>query len=428
MDNYRHALVAAASEGHADIVELVLRIPQLDPNDFTAEDPSPIREAATNGHAHVLRALLETRRVDVDWVDDYSATPLFHATDQGHVEAVRVLLEFDADPFLGDIDDQTPVQVAAREGQLEIMRAFIDKKPACATHRNFDSWTPLMHAAEAGHVDMVKLLLASGGNEHSQDQESAADAGTPLFWAAYAGRVDVVDVLLENGAVVDVNTPDATQRTPLIVAASCGRKHVVQKLLDAGAHVDSVNSAGMSALALAIKSGDQQTALVLIKAGADPNLQDHGPDNRMASRSRTAGNSPLSRAAAAGFGMLVRAMMVYESTNPNLCDEKHASPLVCAIAQRQAGVVGMLLASPKVDVNVVDHELGHPLFVAIESKEAAIFSMLLAVEGIDMTVTDSKGRTVWWAAFETSDRHILAAMKRSNKFQSHERFAASLMV
>ena len=51
ISSYKHALVVAATRGHADIVEQLLRIPDLDPDDFFPEDRAPIREEI--GRAHV---------------------------------------------------------------------------------------------------------------------------------------------------------------------------------------------------------------------------------------------------------------------------------------------------------------------------------------------------------------------------------------
>lgn len=423
---YKDALRIAASDGHAGIVEQLLRIPQLDPNSTNSADSghAPIWVAAARGHTDVLRALLETGRADPNWADAYNTTALWIAAERGHGRAARVLLDFGADPLVEDVDGKTPVARAARGGELEIMRAFIQRDAACATYRSSNSWTPLMYAAEGGRIDVVQLLLEAGANTSPEDDEGS---GTPLFWAAYAGRAAVVEMLLSNGSQADINTPHASQRTPLMVAASCGHEDVVRQLLDAGADVDSVNNSGMTALALAVKGRNAGTAAMLLAAGADPNRKDSERGNRTAP-SRTTGSTPLARAAAAGLAELVEAMLGLEATDANACGDDAASPLVCAIANRQTDVVRAMIASRRVDVNLPDHELGQPLFIAIEMKTAPIFSLLLAAEGIDMSVKDRFGRTVWWAAFETCDTEILATMERSKNFQKHERFAASLMV
>ena len=72
--------------------------------------------------------------------------------------------------------------------------------------------TPLSWAAENGHEEIVKLLLASDGvDPDSKDKHGK----TPLLWAAAKGHKNVVNLLLpENG--IDPDSKDIDYgRTPL---------------------------------------------------------------------------------------------------------------------------------------------------------------------------------------------------------------------
>ena len=75
------------------------------------------------------------------------------------------------------------------------------------------SLTPLMTAARAGHVEVVRRLLARGAAVNA-----AADGhGTALAVAAANNRVEVVRALLAAGADPNAGTP--TGHTPLMFAA-----------------------------------------------------------------------------------------------------------------------------------------------------------------------------------------------------------------
>jgi len=80
--------------------------------------------------------------------------------------------------------------------------------------------TPLQVAAEAGHADIVKLLLEHDANAEWQ----CCDGGTALYFAAENGHLEVVKALVEGGAKLLVFP------SPLVAAMKGGHKDVVQYL------------------------------------------------------------------------------------------------------------------------------------------------------------------------------------------------------
>ena len=56
--------------------------------------------------------------------------------------------------------------------------------------------TPLMEAAQEGHLDLVKYLLKQNANVHAQ----TGTGDTALTYACENGHTDVAEVLLEHGA------------------------------------------------------------------------------------------------------------------------------------------------------------------------------------------------------------------------------------
>lgn len=67
---------------------------------------------------------------------------------------------------------------------------------------------------------------------------------TPLHHAAYAGHVEIIELLLEAGAAVDA--PALNGSTPLMRAIQSSRPACVDALLKAGANVNAVNRTGES--------------------------------------------------------------------------------------------------------------------------------------------------------------------------------------
>ena len=63
----------------------------------------------------------------------------------------------------------------------------------------YPSWyaaPPLIRAAQAGHSEMVRLLLANGADVNARD----AGGGTALIWACNDDHIDCVRLLLAAGA------------------------------------------------------------------------------------------------------------------------------------------------------------------------------------------------------------------------------------
>lgn len=70
--------------------------------------------------------------------------------------------------------------------------------------------TPLMEAASAGHVDIVRLLIA-----HHADVNAVSGSGnTPLMYACAGGHEECVRALLESGANVEDHNENG--HTPLM--------------------------------------------------------------------------------------------------------------------------------------------------------------------------------------------------------------------
>jgi len=106
--------------------------------------------------------------------------------------------------------------------------------------------TPLHLAAERGHIEVMKSLLAAGADVLAKDD----DHWTPLHFAARDGRKDAAALLLENHA--DVNARAKSDRwTPLLLAAFNNQLAVAELLLSNGADIGAKTNHGKSGVRLA---------------------------------------------------------------------------------------------------------------------------------------------------------------------------------
>ena len=112
---------------------------------------------------------------------------------------------------------ETALTLACCGGFLEVadflIKAGADIELGCST--------PLMEAAQEGHLDLVKYLLKQNANVHAQ----TGTGDTALTYACENGHTDVADVLLQHGA-------DLVSAVFLLYSRQKIKQHLTLYLLD----------------------------------------------------------------------------------------------------------------------------------------------------------------------------------------------------
>ena len=218
--------------------------------------------------------------VSAVWGQAAGENPVVAAARDGDLQAVRALIAKRANVNEPARDGSTALVWAAYHSNLEMTRALLAAGAAVDTANNYGI-TPLLQASRAGDAAVMQALLKAGASSklaHPQGE-------TPLMAAARTGSIGAVRMLLESDA--DVNASDAyQQQTPLMWAAAEGHAEVVQALLTAKAdpnrkarvtaledrkHADHPTG-GFTALMFAARNGHEAAAKALIAGGADPKL------------------------------------------------------------------------------------------------------------------------------------------------------------
>ena len=218
--------------------------------------------------------------------------PLIQAVITQNIEQVKTLLSEGADVNIKTKDGQTPLHIAARNGQVDIVDMLL-AKGADFTVQNSNGRTIaglakvnghmeifeliIKHAnqsgdnkeimtiydyASIGDIEKVKSLILEGINVNTKSQNGVM----ALHWASVNGHRNIAELLIQNGA--DVNVQINSGQTPLLLACQMGKKDVVALLLTKGADFN-IKFRNRSPLSYARDNDHTEIVELLRKHGAE---------------------------------------------------------------------------------------------------------------------------------------------------------------
>jgi len=144
----------------------------------------------------------------------------------------------------------------------------------------------LVRLCENGNLTVAAELIMAKADLNMPDPDIGV---TPLIAAANAGHLDICKYLFRKSAEVSAEVNDGTRRTALHAAAQMGFSSVVQLLLEKNADPKAVDLTLTHPLHLAVRYGNAGAAELLMKAKANPNQSDdqgHVPINDAVARDR----------------------------------------------------------------------------------------------------------------------------------------------
>jgi ankyrin repeat protein len=268
------AIFPAIEAGDLDIVRRLL---DEDPGlvhvrhaDLSVHHWTPLQFASAKGQLDACRLLVE-RGAEVYTNPMNTYPPVMQAAWNKHVEVVRYFLEEVPDKAAGTNGLGVAINLAARQGWVEIVRKHLERDPLVVHQRGWIGDTPLHWPSHNNHAEIVTMLLDAGAEIEAD--EINCYGGKPLHWASEHAPA-AVRVLLDRGADVNSRNRKASSEfhgmTPLIMNATqkddCSE--VTQLLIAAGADLAAVDSNGKTALDHARERGLAKIQEVLRRHGA----------------------------------------------------------------------------------------------------------------------------------------------------------------
>jgi ankyrin repeat protein len=239
------ALMYAARQNGVDAAA-ALADSKADLNAVDADGTTALELAIINLH-YDLASLLLNKGADPNIGDAAGMTALYAATDMRAPANMMTR----PDPKLRDeIDAAGMVKVLLAHGADPNLRL---KKPIIGRHNNLlgdtslgEGTTPLMRAAKANDLPIIKLLLDGGADPTItlKDRTTTTMIATSL---------DAIKLFVEHG--VDVNAFNSNGQTLLHSAAGRGSTAIIQYAADQGAKLDKKDKQGRTPLDIAQGGG-----------------------------------------------------------------------------------------------------------------------------------------------------------------------------
>ena len=275
----------------SSLISLLLVLTLCVPAAAVASAEVPLIDAVRSADIGSVRALLK-QGVDVNRPQPDGATALHWAAHLNDLDAADLLIRAGANANAANELGATPLWLAAVNGSMTMIERLLEAgaNPNAALA---SGETPLMTAARTGNANAITLLLAHGADVNAKVRFRGQ---TALMWAVEQTHAGVARILIEGGASIHARSDVWHQlentagnanpvgdfemahggSTPLLFAARTGDVETARVLLDAGANVDDTVAAGMSALVVAAHSNHGALGKYLLERGADPNAAGAG--------------------------------------------------------------------------------------------------------------------------------------------------------
>ncbi|KAI9771256.1 MAG: phosphate system positive regulatory protein pho81 [Geoglossum simile] len=237
--NERNCLHEAAISGRAFVLQVGLS-KNVDLARADVYGRIPLHYACMHGRVDMIQTLVAAGPGAIDSMDHDNFTPLIHAIVHHKLDCVQQLLSYNARIDPNSESDHIPLNLACQHGSTAIVELLLQKHakilpdaeglfPQHLVARSgrtpelllmlknygadldevdrLNQWTPIFHAASEGHVECLKILLASGASVEILDEKDLS----AMYYAAWEGNLECVRLLAAHGG------SRGTSRSPVAV-------------------------------------------------------------------------------------------------------------------------------------------------------------------------------------------------------------------
>ena len=188
---------------------------------------------------------------------------LINATVALDSTRIEYLLQRGANINTQNVEGQTPLMIAAQNGDLSVVNGLLAYE-ANPNMQDNDGWTAAMHAVRTNNPKMFRLL----GKYKTDFNIINHDDMTALALAVFENKANAAVAMLDNNADPNLKMGNA-QYNALMLAVKKGSLQMAQTLLQYKASPNAQNAGGITPLMIAAHSNQDMMVSLLLKSGAD---------------------------------------------------------------------------------------------------------------------------------------------------------------
>lgn len=228
---------------------------------YPSENDLPIlHSAALGGNVQIVEKLLQYR-LSVNAKDGFGTTPMMIAAREGNTDVMTVLHAHEADTEITDQYGWSALYYAVIAGKFEAVKLLVEWNEALLHITDHNSNNILHTAVRWRNNEIISLLLSRMDSD--QLNAEMGEGLTPLGVACTYGSLSTIDCLLKDSRI-NINNTDSKQRTAIMHAAKGGRDSIVLALIERGADYLGTTERDKSLLCYAARHCQTSTVESLI--------------------------------------------------------------------------------------------------------------------------------------------------------------------
>lgn len=341
---------------------------------------TPLFKACERGNLPIVQFFLKLDKKQIDFTNHLGNTPLWISCAKRYPCIVSELLDQNASPNISNIKGNPPLYNICQKGPIKIAELLLCCN-ADVNWLNTNGDTCLLLAARNGQHEILKLFL-----NHIQPSlvkhDAHIDGFNALFAAVEQDRIECIEHLINYGMNVnsktDESNPIIALATPLHLACFYGRLAAVNKLIEMKADINSVDKNHSTPLHTSVLKGNIMITKILVRNGADLHAQDISK------------NTPISfcRNKPEMYKLLVNPalniLMLLSKKGFNENEEKQAVEILL----NESGIKYFAPSNEMLDIR--DHDGSTPLMQAVIYSNVPIVSTFIFLQ-CDLNIKNSYG-------------------------------------